>query len=176
MIPSAAVFSSGLASNYALTYAPGLITINQTREAAASMTMSASVGMLIAGTALTFNASGLQSTAAYEVVVRSTPQTLARGNAVGGSVSSTAIIPAGLEAGWHTLTFTSTASDGSAVTESIYFKLSASGILLSESKVMPAELALTGADRTSIIISGNAIIMLGVAVLALSVYRRRKMG
>lgn len=175
VIPSAAVFSSGSASNYSLTYTPGLITINQSREAAASMDMAASVGMYIAGTALTFNASGLQTTAAYDVVVRSTPQTLARGNAVGGSVSSTAIIPAGLEAGWHTVTFTSTAADGTKVTDSIYFKLSASGILLSESKVMPTELALTGSNMTPIVISGNVIILLGVALMAFSLHRRRKM-
>lgn len=175
VIPSAAVFSSGSASNYSLTYTPGLITINQSREAAASMDMAASVGMYIAGTALTFNASGLQTTAAYDVVVRSTPQTLARGNAVGGSVSSTAIIPAGLEAGWHTVTFTSTAADGTKVTDSIYFKLSASGILLSESKVMPTELALTGSNLTPIVISGNVIILLGVALMAFSLHRRRKM-
>lgn len=172
--PSAAIFSSGNSSNYAITYAPGLITINQTREVVVSMTMSASVGESVAGILLTFTASGLQPTAVYDVVVRSTPQTLSRGNAVGGSVDRTATIPAGLGAGWHTLTFSSTAADGSAVTESMFFKLSASGILLSKTNVMPAELALTGVEITSIIISGNAIVLLGVAILALSFYLRRK--
>lgn len=175
VVPSAAAFSSGSASNYAITYLPGALTINQSREATAGISISASVGMYIAGTGLTFNASGLEPTASYDVTVRSTPQILARGNAVGGSVSSTAIIPSGLEAGWHTLTFSSTAADGSAVTESIYFKLSGAGILLSTTDLMPAELAMTGMGATPTVISGAALVLLGALVVVLSAYRRRKM-
>ena len=120
-------------------------------SASANLTINASTGQLVAGSTVAVVASGLQATAPYEVVVRSTPQTIGTGNAVSGAVNTSVTLPSGLEAGWHSLTFSSTAADGSAMTSVAYFKVSASGTLLATSTTIPAELANTGVDSTSAI-------------------------
>lgn len=143
-------------------------------SASANLTLNAATGQLIAGSTVGVSASGLQSTAAYTVTVQSTPQTIGTGNAVSGSVSTNVTLPSGLEAGWHTLTFTSTASDGSAVSSKYYFKISASGTLLSTSSTIPAELANTGIDSTNgimFLLGGLSLALIGAEMIMIA---RRK--
>jgi uncharacterized repeat protein (TIGR02543 family) len=140
--------------------------------AAASLTLGATTGGVVAGSTVAITASGLQSTAAYTVVVQSTPQTIGSGNAVGGAVNSSVTIPAGLEAGWHTLTFTSTAADGSAVESKVYFQVSASGTLLATTSTIPAALANTGFDGVPYLASGVLLALAGAVLLLIA--RRRK--
>ena len=142
-----------------------------------SFRMGANIGQPIAGTTTTFIASGLQQSAPFEVVVRSTPQTLAAGNAVAGSVNTTVTMPSGLEAGWHSLTFSSTAADGSAYTQVLYFRVSKSGLLLETSTTAPAALALTGARSMGYSVVAGALLALGLTVLTLRLalrFRRTK--
>ena len=143
-------------------------------SATANLSLNATTGQLIAGSSVGVSASGLQSTAAYTVTVQSTPQTIGTGNAVSGSVSTNVTLPSGLEAGWHTLTFTSTASDGSAVSSKYYFKISASGTLLSTSSTIPAELANTGIDSTNgimFLLGGLSLALIGAEMIMIA---RRK--
>lgn len=140
-------------------------------SATASLTINASTGQLVAGSTVAVAASGLQATAPYTVVVQSTPQTIGSGNAVSGAVNTSVTLPAGLEAGWHTLTFSSTASDGSAVTSVAYFKVSASGTLLATASTLPAELAQTGFDGMPYLFGGLALATAGAALLLIA---RRK--
>ena len=143
-------------------------------SASASMTLNASTGQLVAGSTVAVQASGLQATAPYTVVVQSTPQTIGSGNATAGVVNTSVTLPAGLEAGWHTLTFTSTASDGSTVTSVSYFKVSASGTLLATSSTMPAELANTGintASGISLLAGGLSLALVGAELFMIA---RRK--
>lgn len=149
VIASLPQFASGSASNYALNYVAGTLKISPPAVPTMDISMQATVGMFVAGTAVTYSAQGLLEGSPYSVVVRSTPQTLASGIVTAGSVASSAKIPSGLGAGWHTLTFSSTAADGSAVSEVMYFKVSDSGMLLSTSTVMPAELAFTGSPQVA---------------------------
>ena len=144
-------------------------------SASANLTLNASTGQLIAGSTVGVSASGLQSTAAYTVTVQSTPQTIGTGNAVSGAVSTNVTLPSGLEAGWHTLTFTSTASDGSAVESKYYFKVSASGTLLATSTTIPAELANTGVDSTSaaLLLAGGLSLALVGAEMFMIARRKR---
>lgn len=137
----------------------------------ASLTLSASTGQLIAGSTVAIVASGLQPTASYEVVLRSTPQTLTSGNAVSGAVNTSVTIPAGLEAGWHSLTFTSTAADGSALESKVYFKVSAAGTLLSTSETIPAELANTGFEGSQYLSTAVVLVIAGAAMM---LYSRRR--
>ncbi len=137
----------------------------------ATMTLGASTGSLVAGSSVAVSATGLQSTAAYTVVVQSNPQTIGSGNAVSGAVNTSVTLPSGLEAGWHTLTFTSTAADGSPVSSVLYFKVSASGTLLESSTSIPAELANTGSTLTGILAPATAFILGGLLLVAM---RRRK--
>lgn len=143
-------------------------------SASANLTINASTGQLVAGSTVAVVASGLQATAPYEVVVRSTPQTIGTGNAVSGAVNTSVTLPAGLEAGWHSLTFSSTAADGSAMTSVAYFKVSASGTLLATSTTIPAELANTGVDSTSAILllaGGLSLALVGAEMFMIA---RRK--
>ena len=143
-------------------------------SASANLSLNATTGQLIAGSTVGVSASGLQSTAAYTVTVQSTPQTIGSGNAVSGAVSTNVTLPSGLEAGWHTLTFTSTAADGSAVESKYYFKISASGTLLSTSSTIPAELANTGVNAgtgISLLAGGLSLALVGAEMFMIA---RRK--
>ena len=139
----------------------------------ADISFGMSVGALVEGATITINANGLQDTAAFDAVLRSTPQTLVAGNAVGGSVNTTVTIPAGLEAGWHTLTFSSTAADGSAFVKVFYFKISDTGVLLATSSTIPAELAFTGLDARGYGGAALLVVIAGLLFVAASAYRRR---
>lgn len=143
-------------------------------SSAAALTINASTGSAIAGSTVAIQASGLQSTASYTVTVQSTPQVIGSGNAVAGVVNSSVTIPAGLEAGWHTLTFTSTAADGSSVVSKVYFEVSATGTLVSSTTTIPAALANTGTDSKSGVYLGLGFVLAGLIALAgIQVARRR---
>jgi len=172
--PSAAIFSAGSAANYAITYVAGTLQINQNREPTVTMTLSAAVGTRVLGSTLTFSASGLQSSTGYEVVMRSEPQILSSGMTTGGSASGTTSIPTKLEAGWHTLTFSSSAPDGSRFTESMYIKISANGTLLESTNVMPAELARTGFGLGWMPTAGTLALLLGLALFTGVRFRRSR--
>ena len=140
-------------------------------SASASITLGASQGQLVAGSSVAIVASGLEPTAAYTVVVQSNPQTIGSGNAVNGAVNETVTLPSNLGPGWHTLTFSSTAADGSAMTSVLYFEVAASGTLLGTSTTKPAELAKTGFESMPFMAGGAALLVMGA--LAMAVARRR---
>lgn len=139
---------------------------------ATALTMGAATGGVVAGSSVAITASGLQTTAAYTVVVQSTPQTIGSGNAVAGAVNASVTLPSGLEAGWHTLTFTSTAADGSAVESKVYFKVSSTGTLLSSTTTIPAELASTGLNVAPYLSTGAVLALAGVVLMLFA--RRRQ--
>ena len=143
-------------------------------SASANLTLNATTGQLVAGSTVAVAASGLQTSAPYTVVVQSTPQTIGSGNATSGAVNTSVTLPSGLEAGWHTLTFNSTASDGSTITSVTYFKVSASGTLLATSSTIPAELANTGvnpATGISLLVGGLSLALVGAEMFIIA---RRK--
>lgn len=141
-------------------------------SSSANLTMGASTGQLVAGSSVAVAASGLQTTAPYTVVVQSTPQTIGSGNATAGAVNTSVVLPSGLEAGWHTLTFSSTGSDGSAVTSVLYFQVSASGTLLATTSTIPAELANTGFNAAPYLSTGAVLALAGVVLMLFA--RRRQ--
>lgn len=138
--------------------------------ATANLTMNASTGSLVAGSTVAIVASGLQSSAPYTVTVQSTPQTIGTGTASNGSVNSSVTIPSGLETGWHTLTFTSTAADGSAVESKLYFQISSTGTLLESTSTIPAALANTGTDAATPLGIAGVLLLAGAALVLI---RRR---
>lgn len=139
-------------------------------SASANMTINASTGSLVAGSSVAIVASGLQASAPYTVTVQSTPQTIGTGTASSGSVNTSVTIPSGLEAGWHTLTFTSTAADGSAVESKLYFRISASGMLLESTSAIPAALANTGNNMATPLALAGGLVLGGFALMLI---RRR---
>jgi methionine-rich copper-binding protein CopC len=142
-------------------------------NASASLSLGISTGGVVAGSPVSISASGLQSSAPYTVVVQSTPQTIGSGNAVSGAVNTSVTLPSGLEAGWHTLTFTSTAADGSTITSVTYFKVSSNGTLLSTSSSIPAELANTGMSDITWQLGEITLALIGFGILLFIRQRKR---
>lgn len=184
-------FTVGAAGTYKLVLAPSTATVTDDRAVlditsvasgggggsttpSASITLGAAQGQLVAGSPVAIVASGLQTTAPYSVTVESNPQLLTPANATAtnGAVNTTVTLPANLGAGWHTLTFRSTAADGSAVTSVLYFEISATGTLLGTSTTKPATLAQTGFEGFPLTAAALALVMLGAGSAVLA--RRRR--
>lgn len=133
-------------------------------SASATVDLSATLGQSVFGAAAPFSASGLQVGSTYDITVRSTPQVIAQGTVpAGGTITGSATIPAGLPSGWHTITFTTTAADGSETKDVVWFKIDASGHLLSKSDTEPAELALTAAPPVQYWFWALLLLALGIA-------------
>ena len=137
--------------------------------------LSLSRGSRVAQAPAPVTATGLLANAPYTVEVHSTPVIIASGNvASDGSVNYTAAIPSGLEAGWHTMIFTSTAADGTSFTSTYYFKVAGDGTLLSTSDTQPAELAYTGINSTNMtmfLLGGLSLALVGAEMIMIA---RRK--
>lgn len=129
------------------------------------------VGEIVAGAQAVATASGLEEGEAFDIVVRSTPQTLAVGTVpAGGTVTRTVTLPT-LEAGWHSLTFTSTWAGGGAAVSRVWFQVGADGTLLRVSSSAPA-LANTGVDDPmSNLWIGATALLAGIGLVTL---RRRR--
>lgn len=143
----------------------------------ASLSLNVEAGARVTGATVSAKAEGLAPQAPYEIELRSNPQIIARGFAVDGTADVQAPIPAGLQAGWHTLTFRSTAFDGTAVTRVVYFEITASGILLKKTTVMPAELANTGVvtrgSSQGLAGLGSALLLTGLTFIGAVIFRRQ---
>ena len=137
------------------------------------LTLNLAIGSQVEGAPGTVTSEGLEEGAAYDLVVRSTPQTLGVGAVpAGGVVTRTVTLPK-LEAGWHSLTFTSTWATGGAAIARVWFQVSASGTLLATSATAPG-LANTGSANTgSTLFFGSLALTTGLALLA---WRRRPTG
>jgi LPXTG-motif cell wall-anchored protein len=73
----------------------------------------------------------------WEVVVRSTPVVIASGFVLpNGTYSATAFLPAGLEAGVHTMIWEGIGADGSPLVSTVYFAVGPAGELLYKSDVI----------------------------------------
>jgi hypothetical protein len=140
------------------------------------LNLNMAVGDLAAGAEVELSGKGLQADSAYEVVVRSTPTTIAFGSvASDGTFTNTGVLPAGLEAGQHTVTLSGIAADGTAASRVAYFTINSDGMLTyisytaAETLVDTATLASTGFDAAPL---GAAALLL-LAGTALMVQRRR---
>ena len=106
--------------------------------------LAAKVGDEITGKSIAISGEGLKPNAPYEVVLRSTPQTIAGGKTSAlGAVTEQAKIPGGLEPGWHSITLTSTNPDGSSFEKAVYFQVTETLLLeeVSDQKPTEADLA-----------------------------------
>lgn len=135
------------------------------------LTLDLELGEQVSGSEATATASGLEEGADYDLVVRSTPQTVGVGTVpTGGTVVRTVTLPT-LEAGWHSLTFTSTWAGGGAAVAKVWFQVSATGTLLAVTYSQP-NLAVTGAsDPSGNLWLGATALLLGIGMVA---FRRRR--
>ena len=102
--------------------------------------VSAQIGDEITGKTVAIASQGLKPLIDYEVILRSTPQTLASGKTTSiGAVEEQAKIPPGLEPGWHSITLTSTNPDGTLFEKAVYFQVTETLLLEEISEVPPTE-------------------------------------
>ncbi len=106
---------------------------------AMSLVLNLETGDEVADQQVAYGAAGLQSDSEWSLVVRSTPQTIASGTFAGSLVSGSAQIPENLTAGWHSITLTGYAPDGSLISHAVWFEVSESGTLLGVSDEAPIE-------------------------------------
>lgn len=139
-----------------------------------AFTLPTAIGQPVAGQTVGINASNLALNTNYSVILRSTPQVLEQGTTTATFMNTTVTIPAGLEPGWHSITFSAVRSDGVATEQVAYFKISDSGMLLQTSSEVPAELAMTAAPKGDQWSLGVLLAVLGIGlVAAVYTYRRR---
>jgi hypothetical protein len=139
-----------------------------------SLDLDLNVGDPVADAPVEIAVEGLLVGSEYTVVVRSTPTTIALGNASNtGTVSdSSGRMPSGLAAGPHTVTFTGTDADGNAVSRVAYLTVSDAGTVsyLSYTAAESLALAETGFEVAPF---GAAALLLLAAGVVLVLRRRR---
>ena len=154
--------------------APLTITIASALGTTGPIAINAAIGAPVAGAEFTIVVGGLQPDAAWDATVRSTPIVVGSGLVnFDGSLNRTLNLPAGLEAGVHSITVNSTNADGSAFSAVLYFRVSATGTLLAVSSTPIALLANTGADLTTPAFLAGGLLLAGIALAGVTVYRRR---
>lgn len=138
-----------------------------------NLSLRAQVGELVAGSSVEYSANGLDPDSAATLTLRSTPQVIASGTATtNGRVSGSAVIPAGLETGWHSLTLAATSAAGTAVDSLIWFQISSNGTLIQVSSSAPA-LADTGVNTLGAVPLAGGLLLLGFAAAVLATHRRQ---
>lgn len=167
-------FDAGLEVGNGANVATAPLILNIAAAAGSSaVTIDAATGAPIAGAPVNVVMSGLQPGAAYSVTVRSTPVIIGSGTvAIDGVLARSFTIPAGLEAGRHSVTLSSTLANGTTVNAVLYFTVSATGTLVSVSLTAPA-LVATGVDAVPAVVAAGSLLLLGSAFAAAAVYRRR---
>jgi hypothetical protein len=159
-----------------VSYAIGALVMNvaDRNGFVGPISLNAAIGAPIAGSTATIIVEGLQVDAAWSATLRSTPIVIGTGVVNGaGRIAATVTIPAGLEAGTHSITVLSTAADGSAFSTVVYFTLSASGTLLAIS-TSAAELAATGQDLAPSLFVAGGLLLAGAAFASITAVRRRR--
>lgn len=98
---------------------------------AQALNLTATVGSTpTAGAPVNLAYTGLQNASAWTFTVQSTPQTLGSGNVSGGVVNFSGTLPNNLGVGFHTLTFSGTASGGGSLTQYLWFVTDRNGIII----------------------------------------------
>lgn len=139
----------------------------------ADLGLEVPIGGVVAGSDSFYVADGLLVGANWTLTVRSTPQVIASGTVpVNGAIGGLAAIPAGLEAGWHSLTLVSTDYAGNAVSKVVWFEISANGTLVATSNTEPSALAYTGSNIALVAGGAFALLLAGAGVMLVA--RRRK--
>ena len=145
-----------------------------------TLSLTSALGDQVVGSQAKFDSVALKPYSNWSMTVRSAPQVIAHGIVgVSGLLSGSAALPSGLEAGWHSLTFTSTNAGGTTGDTMYWFKIGNAGELLQVSATepaadvvaVPAMLAATGVDGVGLLTLAGGVLALGL-VLALLARRR----
>lgn len=103
-----------------------------------SLELDIEIGTSVSFAPVNYEMTGLKPSSQWEIVVRSTPRTIAEGVAgETGSVSGSAYLPSSLSAGWHSITFTGSDNSGGTVSTIVWFEVSKSGKLVQKQDSEP---------------------------------------
>lgn len=125
------------------------------------------VGDPVAGGSAEFSSTGLEPSSPWDLIVRSTPRVLSSGTSgAAGTILGNAVIPTGLEAGWHSLTLSGRNYLGYQVSSTTWFEINASGELMGASSIDPKtleqnRLAQTGQATREIALLAFALMAVG---------------
>lgn len=144
---------------------------------ATELVLDRGVGQNINGANADYAAEGLKEGTEWTLTLRSTPQIIAEGVVgVTGIINGVAAIPAGLAAGWHSLTLDATDVNGNAVSKVVWFELNADGNILAVQDAAPTpapqpELAKTGSDVAGL--AGFALLLAVAGAGSMLAVRRK---
>lgn len=132
------------------------------------LTLDFQAGTSIEEAGSTISADGLQVGSTYTLTMFSTPRVLYTGTVgASGGFSHLVSLPADTPAGAHKLVLTGTAANGTPMSATAWFSLGTNGKILAISYVGPVGgLAATGAEPTSALFLGGALLLLGVVAVA----------
>lgn len=148
----------------------GPFVVSDVAKPKSALTLDASSGQQATGTPVEMNAENVRNGSTWALEVHSTPQVIASGSAsMAGNVLSSAVLPAGLEAGNHQLILKTTAPNGQTVEQIIDFTIDASGVITYSSGGLG--LANTGGNVPEFV---PAIALLSVVVGAVAIYMSRR--
>jgi hypothetical protein len=154
------------------------VTLNAGCEAEIEhdLELLADIGDAAEGSEAEYSAVGLEEGSTWTLTLRSTPQVLATGTVPnGGEIGGYVVIPAGLEAGWHSLTLSGTDINGDDFTDVVWFELDSDGIILAISEFEPVvALASTGANDNGLATTlAGSVAALLVGFLLVTARRRK---
>ena len=163
-------------ATYSSAYKDVTFTIGSTTTSL-SLTLDVAVGNSVSQAPVDYATTGLQPGASWNLVLRSAPQTLASGN-IGslGAVTGSASLPAGLPAGWHSLTLSGTSINGGLVSTAIWFEVSPSGTLLASQTTEPSQDAITpaGLPKTGLTVISSAVVAIILLLMGFYLFGLRR--
>lgn len=138
-----------------------------------AISLDGTVGSPAENSNIWYSAAGLRNGSTWSLTLFSEPQTLATGTFTNDPLADSAVLPAGLVAGWHRIVFSGVGASGESITKTIWFEVSDSGNLVrtsnSDPTEQPAELANTGLDPM-LLLTGLTFVFAGSVLLL----RRRR--
>lgn len=148
-----------------------------------TLNLDVQVGNSVTNGPVNYSTTGLKPGSSWDLILRSTPQTLASGSVAGtGIVVGTNYIPSGLGPGWHSLTMTSSSLNGGIVSTTVWFEISSTGVLLSTQTTEPASadsssgntnLPNTGFPAAQYLLFAALLLLLGAGLVGLHQLRPR---
>ncbi|CAN5303017.1 hypothetical protein BH11ACT5_BH11ACT5_06390 [soil metagenome] len=157
-------------------------------EAAVSVDLPGGVGSSVFGGVASVDAQHLQVGSSWQMIAQSLPVVIGSGT-VGatGTLAFSGLLPSGLEAGTHRVTFTSTGANGAPVTTVLFYQINAAGTVLrttTSSAVAAAwptlgqpasvaTLAATGQAAPTGLLGQSALALMILGVTLLLAARRR---
>lgn len=147
-----------------------------------SINLDVPVGSSVENGPVNYSTTGMKPGTSWNVVLRSTPQTLASGTITSlGAITGSNAIPAGLEKGWHSITYTGTSLNGGIVSKTVWFEISDSGVLLASQATEPnasgsdsnaVALPNTGFAASGYLAAAAMLFLLGAALTSIQYSRR----